>query len=294
MTVVWGGTFIFIKLAIGTLNPSLFVAIRFGIALLVSLILWIRVIPNLPRRSVGVGLVVGIVMFAGYYFQTIGLKTTTAIQSGFITGAYVVFTPILESLFLKKLPKLRILVAILWVILGLYFISFGGNTWEDWNHWSEWNPGDLLTLIGAFFFALYIVIIDLSSRKYHETGLMMGQMISCFLCGSLIFLWEWTLFSETLDLRFSSWAIFGLFYTGVIATILPMYVQTRYQKAVNPSRAGIIFSLEPVFASIFAFLIAGESMTRFGAIGCLVIFATIAVSEWVGSRKKSKTETTDD
>lgn len=294
MTIVWGGTFIFIKLSLDTIPPNLFLAIRFGIALLFSLLLWGSSLREVKIHGLFIGMAVGIVMFLGYYFQTTGLKTVSATQSGFITGSHVIITPVIESIWMRRLPSVRVLFAVVVVFSGILLISFDSliidiSAWEKvlflefWQNIGFQMPeGNILTLLGAFSFSMYIVLIDRVSRKWNETSLLIGQFFTAFALASLL-----TAINSDLDLgdfRPNRQALFGLFYTGVIATILPVLIQTRYQKAVSPTRAGIIFSLEPVFASIFAFLVVGEFLGKIGLVGCGIVLFGILFSEW--SKKK--------
>lgn len=280
MTIIWGGTFIFIKLSVETLHPSFFLSIRFGLALVGSLIIWRRSLTKIPLDSIGMGIMVGVIMFLGYASQTLGLEYTTATKSGFITGAYVIFTPILEAIWNRKFPSNKLFIAVIFVMFGLFLISFGSGSIFDLNFSEPMNIGDLITLAGALFFALYIILIDKTTKIYNERGLYFGQLSTAFLLSGIYFCIQSFLMGAFLFPK--SWegiAIFGLVYTGIIATIIPLLIQTRYQKAVTPTRAGIIFSLEPVFASLFAFLVAGESLSFIGWLGCLFVLVGILISE---------------
>jgi len=288
MTVIWGGTFIFIKLSIESLHPSLFLTIRFGLALLGSILIWNASLKKIPIHSLRIGFLVGFIMFLGYASQTLGLEYTTATKSGFITGAYVILTPILESLWFRKVPQGKLMIAVLFVFMGLFLISFGTDNPYNWTFSDPVNLGDVITLLGALFFAIYILLIDRTTKHFNEQGLFFGQLTAAFLLSLIYFLIQSSLSNQSLVP--SSWeriAIFGLVYTGILATIVPLLIQTRYQKAVSPTRAGIIFSLEPVFASIFAFTVAGESLATMGWLGCVCVFIGILISEinWKNSNK---------
>ncbi|WCL50368.1 DMT family transporter [Leptospira sp. GIMC2001] len=278
MTIIWGGTFIFIKLSLDSLSPSLFLILRFTIALGCALIFWKSDLSKVNRSTFGIGLLVGLVMFGGYYFQTAGLEYTTATQSGFITGAYVVIIPMLESIWTRRIPKFSILLAVVIVFIGIFLISIGdkGIDTQDFHFALQW--GDILTLIGAFFFALYILLIDIVSKKYHEVSLILGQLTAASILAGILLGIDWFYDPSKVKMEFSNSAWFGIFYTGVIATIVPVWVQTRFQKAVTPTRAGLIFSLEPVFASLFAFFVVGELLGVIGLIGCSIVFVGVILT----------------
>jgi len=285
MTIIWGGTFISIKLALDEISPYRFLFLRFGIAFLVTCIIYSPRRSEIHCKSVLHGLWVGIVLFSGYLFQTLGLKDTTATKSGFITGAYVIFTPFWEAIFLHKIPKKIILFAVAIVFAGIYLISMdtesslerGSLSMELSSGEFSFSKGEIFTLLGALCFALYIVVIDRASRFWNEPSLMVGQMGSSFLIAFLLLLsFEFDTMLQSLGLGL--YGLWGLLYTGFIATMIPTLVQTRYQKAVTPTRAGIIYSLEPVFASFFAYLAARETLGILGFLGCGLIFSGIILS----------------
>ncbi len=289
MTVIWGGTFIFIKISLDSLDPFFFLTARFGIALLGSLLIWRKSLAQIPRDSYLVGLGLGGIVYLGFVLQTLGLQDTSATKSGFITSAYVVFTPIIESILYRKLPSLIRFFSVCLVIFGIFLISFGGSSLFHWNLETSFSIGDVYTLISAFFFAVYIVLIDYATRRKNEKGLLFGQISGNFFLALLYLTVKVFIFHETLLIQWTGMAIFGILYTGILATIVSVLIQTRFQKAVTPTRAGLIFSLEPVFASIFAFAIAGEVLQFMGWIGCIVVMCGILLSEipWKQLLKKS-------
>lgn len=285
MTVIWGGTFISIKLALVEVSPFAFLFIRFSLALLVVGILYFPKRKEIHFPSLRNGLWVGLILFSGYFFQTTGLEGTSATKSGFITGAYVIFTPLLESILLRKIPPPKVLLSVLIVFTGIYLISsdpshldsYNGSEEESGDYGFFLSKGEALTLMGALGFALYIVVIDRVSRVMNESALMVGQMISAWVVTLFLFLFLDTEFRfRDFSPGWNGW--WGLLYTGIIATIVPTLVQTRFQKAVTPTKAGIIFSLEPVFASIFAFFAAGELLGWTGFLGCGFVFGGILLS----------------
>jgi drug/metabolite transporter (DMT)-like permease len=279
MTVVWGGTFIFIKISLNSVDPILFIALRFGVALLGALLIWRSSLHEIPKDSYFVGLAAGSLVFLGFALQTIGLESTSATKSGFITSAYVVFIPIIESIWYRKFPSLVRIISVIVVFFGIFLISFGKNSLYDWKFEDPISWGDWITLFGAFIFALDIVIIDFTSRRWNEKGLLFGQISGSFFLSLISLSVHIFFFKKKILLDWSAIAFFSIFYTGIFATILPILIQTRFQKAVTPTRAGIIFSLEPVFASLFAFVIAGEVLQILGWIGCIVVMCGIFMSE---------------
>ncbi|TGN20706.1 DMT family transporter [Leptospira idonii] len=280
---LWGGTFVAIKLALESVPPFFFIAIRFWIAGLAILLIYRKNLfqkGNLKRSVWFPSLLTAICVFSGYAFQTLGLVYTTATQSGFITGAYVIFVPILQILVEKKLPAFRTWIAVVVVLFGLFLISQNDSQWSGLLEQLRFSKGDLLTLASAFFFAVYIILIDIFSKKIQEKQFVSFQILFTAALATVVFPFELIFFtSEGQSLRFDSYFWMGVIYTSLFATILTTQLHTRFQKAVSPTRAGILFSLEPVFSFILAYLILGERLSSIGALGSALVLFGILLSE---------------
>ena len=156
ITIFWGVTFAIIKLALNDISPMLFTAIRFSFAALLLLpFLW-KPLFNSNIDVIKAGLFLGLLYFIGFATQTIGLYYTTATKSGFITGTFVIFIPILQLILERKSPGKGNLIGIILVIIGLILLSSKGMTVLDIisELGSNFNIGDTLTLICAVFYAL--------------------------------------------------------------------------------------------------------------------------------------------
>ncbi|HAB52930.1 MAG: hypothetical protein A2315_13475 [Ignavibacteria bacterium RIFOXYB2_FULL_35_12] len=287
ITIFWGVTFAIIKLALNDISPMLFTAIRFSFAALLLLpFLW-KPLFNSNIDVIKAGLFLGLLYFIGFATQTIGLYYTTATKSGFITGTFVIFIPILQLILERKSPGKGNLIGIILVIIGLILLSSKGMTVLDIisELGSNFNIGDTLTLICAVFYALYVVYIDIITKKYDYRALIILQVVFTGFAGIVItFLFGMTGI-EPIRLDFNKTVILVILYTAIFSSILATVIQTKYQKTVTPTKAGIIFSIEPIFAALFAFLIIHESVSSFGIIGCIFIFAGVLVSELFDKNK---------
>ena len=265
----------------------LFTAIRFSFAALLLLpFLW-KPLFNSNIDVIKAGLFLGLLYFIGFATQTIGLYYTTATKSGFITGTFVIFIPILQLILERKSPGKGNLIGIILVIIGLILLSSKGMTVLDIisELGSNFNIGDTLTLICAVFYALYVVYIDIITKKYDYRALIILQVVFTGFAGIVItFLFGMTGI-EPIRLDFNKTVILVILYTAIFSSILATVIQTKYQKTVTPTKAGIIFSIEPIFAALFAFLIIHESVSSFGIIGCIFIFAGVLVSELFDKNK---------
>ncbi len=281
ITIIWGATFVIIKIALGNASPMVFVSLRFVLASLILLPFFIKMKREVAKPLLISGALLGVMYFLGFATQTIGLNYTTATKSGFITGTFILFTPVFQLIFEKKKPSLGNLFGILFVIAGLILLSSKGNSILDIFHeiGGGFNIGDFFTLLCAVFFAMYLVYLDIVSKKFDFISLSFLQVSVTAMLG-IIF--AFTLSVSNLELiRFSLTGnlIFALLYTAILATALATTLQTKFQKTITPTKAGIIFSFEPIFSALLAYLIIHEKISRFGFLGGLLIFTGLLVTE---------------
>jgi drug/metabolite transporter (DMT)-like permease len=283
-TLLWGVTFVIIKTALTDVSPLLFVSLRFSLAAIVMLPFVIMAIKKAPAPALIAGAILGLLNFAGFATQTVGLNFTNATKSGFITGTFVIFTPIFQFILEKRLPKKQNVFGIMLVLLGLIFLSSKGTSFFDIfsEIGSNFNIGDFYTLACAMLFALYIVYLDIVSHKHDYKTLVFVQIAVTGLFGWLFVFILSATGLETVSFSLNGMVIFTVVYTAIFATVVATTLQTKYQKVVTPTKAAIIFSFEPIFASLFAFLIIGEKISGFGFVGCIFIFTGLLVSELPG------------
>ena len=286
-TLVWGVTFVVIKLALTDVSPLLFVSLRFSIAAVILLPFMFGILKVSTKEALIGGFILGLLNFAGFATQTVGLNFTSATKSGFITGTFVVFTPILQLIFEKKIPRKENVFGILLVIFGLILLSSkGASIFDIFSELGEnFNIGDFFTMLCAIAFAGYIVYLDIISHKIDYKLLVFVQIA---VTGILGWIFTYVLAASGLE-KFSfslnGTVIFSVIYTALLATLLATTLQTKYQKYVTPTKAAIIFSLEPIFAAFFAFFIINEKISNFGFIGCIFIFTGLLVSELLGKKE---------
>ena len=289
VTLIWGATFFIIKVALQNVSPILFVTIRFSFATILLLPFMIKVIKNMSKEVIIGGVLLGLMYFLGFATQTVGLKYTTATKSGFITGSFIIFTPIFQLLFEKKKPSGKNLLGVLFVILGLIFLSSKGSSILDIfdEIGSGFNIGDFFTLLCAIFYAMYLVYLDIISKKQNYLPLVFLQISVTAVCG-LIFTFFLSITNyEPIKFTFNNNVLFAFLYTAILATILTTTLQTKYQKIVTPTKAGIIFSFEPIFAALFAYLVINERISHFGFLGGILIFTGLLVTELFDKKKLS-------
>ena len=289
ITIFWGVTFAIIKLALNDISPMFFIAIRFSFAAILLLPFLLKPLMQTDFDTIKAGLFLGLLYFIGFATQTVGLQYTTATKSGFITGTFVIFIPILQLILERRAPGRGNIIGILLVVIGLILLSSKGETVIDilTELGSNFNVGDFLTLICAIFYALYVVYIDIITKKFDYKALIILQVLFTGAAGFVsAFLFDFAGI-ESMRYDFNKTVIMVILYTAIFSSVLATVIQTKYQKTVTPTKAGIIFSLEPIFAALFAFIIINESISSFGIIGCLFIFTGVLVSELLDKIKLS-------
>ncbi|MDI3476138.1 MAG: hypothetical protein PWQ95_1866 [Thermococcaceae archaeon] len=258
VTVFWGFTFPAMKVSLKYLPPVLFLAYRFGIASLLMLLIFGR--KALKRETLREGFILGLTLFFGHGFQIVGLKYTTASNSAFITSLYVVFTPFIAYFMLGERVTRRDLTSLVLAVIGLYLISGAGTSI---------NYGDFLTLLCAISFAFQIVLVHKFGEKDY-LSLTFWQLLWNFIFSSLFTLaFEEQVFpKEPLP-----WV--GVLYTAVFATVIAFTVQLKYQRYTKAQRAALIYSSEPVFGSLAAYITLGETLSARGYLGAALIMSGI-------------------
>ena len=267
-TVLWGTSFIITKNITQDLPVFLYLGIRFLIGL-IGFIPFILHLKHLNKKIVIMAFITGILFFFGMAFQTYGLQSTTAGKAGFITGLSTVMVPFLVWLGSKKRINVRIWIAVILSVIGMAFLLLEGETG------GMLIVDDILVVICAFFFAVYYVLngkyVRLSDVYLYSIIQMLVISVSSFLC-SLLFRESYDLLSTPLNF----WVV--MIYMGIGVMTLTFIFQNWSQQYQDATTAAIIFTLEPVFAALFGFLIGNETLSLFGWIGCGLIFAAILIT----------------
>jgi len=273
VTLIWGSTFIITKSLVGNNSPLFYTAIRFFLSALILFVLFPGRLTKIPVSALRRGSILGLFLFIGFAAQTVGIQYTTASKSAFFTGMLTVLTPIVHFVVQRfthvgrKALKLGNAVGVVFAGLGLYLLTSPSG--------SGFNAGDALTLVCALFFACYIVYLDLVSDEPDKVQLTFVQFLFCGAAG-LVFAIPF----EHVRVTFSSGYVLSLLYLTLFATVIAMWVQNRFQGHTTPTRAAVIFAMEPVIAACFAYLVAGELIGFAGVCGGAMILAGLMFSEF--------------
>ncbi|MGE5458310.1 MAG: DMT family transporter [Methanococcaceae archaeon] len=280
-TLIWGATFAIIKSALVSVSPMVFLSFRFIIATLIIFPIAYPQLKKVSRQGWIDGIILGLLYFGGFASQTLGLKYTTATKSGFITGTFVMFTPFFQYWFEKKLPGKGNVIGIGLIVVGMIFLSTKGNTAFSLftQIGSDFNIGDFLTLLCAVSYAVYIVHLDIVSKRNDYMPLVFMQ-VAVTAIGAVVFgILFWGTGLQQPELNFTKDFIIAVAYTSLLATVITTTLQTKFQKYVTPAKAAIIFSLEPIFSAVAAYFMLNERISNFGLVGSLLIFSGLLFSE---------------
>ena len=265
VTAVWGVTFVQVKDAVAIYPLFAFLAVRFAIAGATLAPVGLGRIGSLGRGGARAGVVLGLLLAAGYALQTAGLQRTTVSATGFVTGLYVVLTPVLAYALFRLRTGPAAWVGVALATGGLALLSGV----------SAGSPGgDLLVLCGAAAFALQIVLVERWAPRFDPIALTQVQMLAALGAFLVIAL---ALGDLAVPHGRTVWA--ALLVTGIFASALAFLVQTWAQRRTSATRVALVFALEPVFAGLFGFALAGDRLGWTGWLGCAVIMAGIVVAE---------------
>lgn len=274
VTAIWGWSFLLVKDAVAGYPVFPFLAVRFSLAALLVLPFFSHRLRALDRGALVGGVLMGAALFSGYAFQTTGLLFTSAANSGFITGLFVVLTPLFEAILLRRLPRLDLLGAVLLSTTGLALLSWrlGGGV----------NLGDLLSLCCAGVYAVHLLLTSYMARR-HDTGVLVIVQIAT------VALLAWVFSIPALP---RLWPIprptwIAIVVTAIFATALAYFVQTTFQRYLSALQTALIFTLEPVFAGLFAVLLGGEHLGWRGlGGGALIVVGMLAGRRAEGRRSR--------
>lgn len=274
--LIWGASFVVMKYSLDTMGPATLVGIRFVVAgLLVLVFFFKRVRTNLNRKTVTAGIILGVVYFAAYWAQNIGLTDTTPGKNAFLTAAYVVMVPFLYWALSRKRPNAFNIAAAVICLAGIGFVSLDAALTVGF--------GDGMTLVGGFFFALHMALIPHFARDYDIFTMSFLQFIVCGLLGLAVGVVIEPLpnVAELLNPTM----FWQLFYLAVGSSFVASMCQNVGQTHVNPSQASLILSLEGVFGVLISIAFYGEVLSARVLAGFILIFIAVLVSEVLSTKE---------
>lgn len=272
VAAIWGSAFLSMKGTLERLDVNSFLTWRFLIATLLLIAIRPSALKKINLPFLKKGVLLGLFLSSGYIFQSFGLTLTTVSNTGFITGLYVVFTPIIAAVILRKNITLVEWFAVLVATIGLALLSFNGV---------KFGVGEFLVLIGALLFALHIVGLGEWSRGLDTYALTVIQLGTCAVVTFL------ASFKSGFKAPPDSGVWWSIIYTAIFATALAFIVQTWAQSFIAPSTVGVILAAEVVFAAAFGIWLLNEPVTLRIALGGLLVLASMYLIILLDQRKES-------
>jgi drug/metabolite transporter (DMT)-like permease len=263
---IWGLTFVMVKDAIEELPTMAFLAYRFIPASMIVAVVFRRQLASLSREGWRAGAVMGLFLAGGYIFQTLGMENTTASNAGFITGLFVVLTPVLGAIVLRDRLPGTVWAAAAVAAVGLWLLSGAGT---DFN-----TRGDGLVLICSFSLAAHI-LATAHAVKAHDVGALLAIQLGvvglvCLAIGAI---------AGDLEAPHGGTVWSALIVTSLIASALGFFVQTFAQQHAPPARTALILAAEPAFAGLFGWLLNDERLSATGWLGAALIMTAIVAVE---------------
>jgi drug/metabolite transporter (DMT)-like permease len=273
VAAVWGATFVMVRDAVATYPVFSFLAWRFAIATVAFAAVFPGAFRRLRWRTAAAGVVAGVLLTAGYAFQTFGLAPgmTTPGRAAFITGMFVVITPFMQAVFLRRTPRWPAWVGVAAAVAGLWLLSAGGAG-------GGWNLGDTLVLLCAVVYSGHIIVLGSLGRAHDTLPLTFVQLATVtVICGAL------GLATERAPVPSGAALWTALLVTGVFASAIAFAVQTHAQKHLSPTRTALILICEPAFGGLFAWVLVGERLGATGIAGAALILVGMAASDVLGT-----------
>ena len=265
VTAVWGITFVQVKDAVAVYPLSAFLAVRYAIATGVLGFVGVARVRTLGRSGLSAGVVVGVLGSLGIGLQTAGLERTTVSSTGFITGLYVVLTPLFGLALFRTQVGMEAWAGVAFSVAGLALLS-GVHVGSA--------AGNLLVLVSTAAQALQIVMVERYAGRFDAVALTLVAMATSCL-GFLV------IAVALGDLRLPrGWTVWGaLLVTGVFASALAVLIQVWAQRRISAARIALVFALETVFAGLFGYLLNDDRLGWLGWGGCALILAGIVLAE---------------
>lgn len=266
-TAFWGISYSVTKMAIGNYSPAVFLFYRFLLAVIVLTVIFWKHVRNMTFEAVKTGAVLAVPMFLGIHLQTVGLQYTNASQCSFIAGLCVIIIPLIKLTVYKTSPPLKIWVAALTALAGLFIIAVKEKL--------TINIGDLFTIAGAFGFAVYLISVEKHSASKNLLASIVPMFAFCALFTFLVALSDqnadWFPESNTF------WM--GIIYCALFSTAYMYTISNISQRYLSAERVAVIYLFEPIFGAIAAFFILGENLSLRLLLGGSLIFAATLISE---------------
>lgn len=275
-TVGWGASYLLMKMGLDSVGEFTLIALRFGIAFLLAAAFFSKRLRQTNFQTIKYALLLGLLLFLVFVTVTFGLNTTTTTNAGFIVSLTVIFVPLFSIFIFKKKIELKLILSILIALTGIALLTIHPPF--------KMMAGDLLCIGTALSYALHITVAGIAAKAKEVDPLNVGILQLGFAClYGLVF----SFIFETPILPTTPKGWFAILMLAIVCSGFGFIIQIVAQKYTSPTRTGLIFSLEPVFAAIFGYVFAHEIMSVNGYIGALLVFLSVILSTVKKTRSKT-------
>lgn len=275
-SLIWGATFVVVKEALQDASVFGFLGVRFALATLVMAAIYRARLRTFTRQDFRAGGLIGLFMFGGYAFQTVGLQFTTPSKAGFITGFSVVLVPVFLALFWGRRSKAWVWAGGLAALAGIYLLTVPAEGVGGL------NIGDPLVLVCAVLFTFHIILVGRYTPVHSVAALSLIQVAATAALSlaalPLVQATGW----EPVRLAWTGQLAAAVLITAVGATAAAFTIQVWAQQYTTPTHTALLFSLEPVFAALTSYLVLGERLGARALLGAALVFAGILLAELKG------------
>lgn len=277
-TAFWGISFPISKEAFETVHPYTFMFYRFFIAALALSLIFYKQVLNINKSTLKKGLISGTFLFMGICWQTVGLKYTSASNAAFIAGIEVVLIPVFAFLFMKRKIQPNIILACALALAGLYIIALSSGL-------SNFRIGDLMVFIGSLSYSAYVLYVgkistvgESAKKSVDARSLVVLQLLVCSVMSSILAITtQGGVSAIALPLSTEIWKT--LLFVGIFSTGFMYCIQNLAQRYIAPEKIALTYLCEPIFATLFAYIILSEQITGVTILGGSLILMAMFISE---------------
>lgn len=270
-TAFWGISFPLVKDGLTVVDPHVFLIYRFALASIVLSIVFFKYLKKINKETIKYGLIASVPLMIALSLQTICLQYTSSSNASFISGMDILLIPIFKLIFFKKKIQTKVWLACIIAFVGLYIIAKSSSR-------DGFGYGDILAMIGAISFAIYILMVGKWGSKVETPSLILVQMYSCVVLAIVISIFYVSPSDLILPMEASAWK--AVLFTGIFATAFMYSVQNIAQKYIEDEKIALTYLCEPIFATIAAYFLIGEPITINTVIGGTLILFALFIAEY--------------
>ena len=266
VTICWGSSYLFTKIGLDSLGVYNLIFLRFGIAFILAALIFHKRILKTDFKTIKYSFMLGSILFFAFVFLNTGIQSTSVSNTGFLVSLSVVFVPIISAFFLKQKVEKRLMIGVFSALVGIGLLTLNSQL--------QLSLGDILCIICALFYSVHIIVTGKVTKNVDSISLGVWQLGFCGAWGLLF-----TLLFETPQLPQNTNVWSSILALSILCSALGFIVQTIAQQYTTATHAGLIFSLEPIFAAGFAFVFIGETLSIRGYIGASIVLLGILIAE---------------